>query len=301
MMDDHVIDIGCSLGWGVHIPLYPLYRNALIVRVQLAGTHQPIKGIKDFALSYKHDLKRFLSPFSGPLPLISVFLPSCLLHVVTEKLLLFLYKRILPIATSSPNHHRHKSSTRSSSRTHQRVARSRRQAAIIETDSGTRIATTGGSNFMIVPEPGTEMERQLMTRQQHRHHNQQTEMTVLRTFYPEVVCGIVSSLIVRIVSYPLDTILFRLMLQDSGIQPKQTHFTGFFDCVKHIWYNEGGWRAFFPGWGGGVIEILMSYLVLEGSWLMYRLVDWKIQGYPEYEPRSVRKVRDIRERMGLPV
>lgn len=241
-----------SILWAINIPMFPLYRNALILRVQTdsATTRRRILSFRGFLMAYKKDLLRFVSwrqPSSDvSLPLRSVFIPSCVFNIMTESMLTFLYKRVYQ-AFISP----------------------------------------------------TLRERRHSRRSSRRYSERHKDMNVgmLHTFYPEIACSVVSSIITRIISYPVDTVLFKLMMQDSGVHKVNTNYTGFFDCVIRTWRDEGGWKAFFPGWSGGVLETVGGYLVLEVAWWAYRLVDWKLSNYPNTEMRTVRKARRLRERL----
>ncbi|KAG0173896.1 hypothetical protein DFQ28_004841 [Apophysomyces sp. BC1034] len=239
--------------WAINVPMFPLYRNALILRVQTdsATTRRSILSFRGFLAAYRQDLLRFLpwqrTPRETTLPLSSVFIPSCIFNIITESMLTFLYKRVYRAFTSPAFRERR----------HSRRASSRR----------------------------------------HAEKNKDTHVGMLHTFYPEIACSVVSSIITRVVSYPVDTILFKLMMQDSGVHKINTDYTGFFDCVIRTWQDEGGWRAFFPGWSGGILETAGGYLVLEAAWWTYRFVDWKLSAYPNNEIRTVRKARRLRERM----
>jgi hypothetical protein len=234
------------LALAINIPLYPLYRNALILRVQSDSelTRIVIHNPKEFFQLYKQDLKAFLSPTSGHI--VSAFLPSCILNVITEKLLIFIYRRIFQKFSSSSN----------------------------KEDQSLNTSTTTST---------TKKRR---------------DSTVLHTFYPEIACGIISSIITRAVSYPVDTVIYKLMVQDSGILLENTRYNGFFNCIKQTWCNEGGWKAFYPGWGIGVLEIGMGYIILEASWWAYRGIQWKLSSVPgSSDTRAVRKARKLKDRL----
>ncbi|KAI9498949.1 hypothetical protein BDB00DRAFT_327331 [Zychaea mexicana] len=307
------------LGTGLFVLLYPFYRSALIVRVQAAGTHKLIRGVKDFIFSYTHCLARFFTfrrishsqqQQQQPLHILSVFIPSCLTQILTEKLLLFLYQRIYPFVSfrkpfNSWSSRRSRLLQQQQQNHHHR--RSRRHAV---EDSRIALESTlladldptgvvGGSGNIVNPSSAAAAAAVAATSSSSGGSSsgrRREDAKLLRTFYPEMVSGIASSIITRAISFPVDTVVFKLMLQDTGMQPIPTYYTGFFDCVKQTWM-EGGWKAFFPGWGGLVVEIVVSYLVLEGSWMVYRAADWKLSTYPSQEPRSVRKARHLRERM----
>ncbi|KAI8141227.1 mitochondrial carrier domain-containing protein [Fennellomyces sp. T-0311] len=271
------------LGTGLFVLLYPFYRSALIVRVQASGTHKLIRGVKDFALSYTSNLARFFTARrENQLPMLSVFIPSCITQVLTERLLMFLYHRIYPLVSFRKTNAWSSRRSRSQQRQQQHHRRARRQTVEIP-----RVALE--SSLL------ADLDARVVATSSAKDRRRE-EGKPLRTFYPEMVSGIASSIIARTLIFPIDTVVYKLMLQDSGIQPIPTHYTGFFDCIRQTW-DDGGWKAFFPAWGGLVVEIAVSYLVLEGSWMVYRLADWKLSKYPSQEPQSVRKARHLRERM----
>ncbi|KAG2236574.1 mitochondrial carrier domain-containing protein [Thamnidium elegans] len=223
----------------INIPLYPLYRNALILRVQSesALTRIVIRSSHDFIQLYKQDLKDYLPPYKSNRNIISTFVPSCILNLITEKVLIFIYRHIFQKFSSNNNN-----------------------------------------------------------TQSDQSSKKKKDSTVLHTFYPEIACGVISSIITRALSYPVDTVIFKLMVQDSGVLKVNTTYKGFFDCIKRTWCEEGGWKAFYPGWGIGILEIGMGYVILEASWWAYRCIEWKLTVPGSSDTRAVRKARRLRDR-----
>lgn len=230
------------LALAVNIPLYPLYRNALILRVQSNSslTRTVIENPRDFIRLYKQDLRDFWPPTRNNRYILSAFLPSCILNIITEKLLIFIYRRIF-----------------------QRFSNNSNNDTVYSTQQSKK----------------------------------KKDSTVLHTFYPEIACGVISSIITRALSYPVDTVIFKLMIQGSGVLKVDTTYNGFFDCIKRMWTEEGGWKAFYPGWGIGILEIGMGYLILEASWWTYRVIQWKLTVPPSSNTRAVRKARKLRDRL----
>lgn len=222
----------------INAPLYPLYRNALILRVQSNSdmSRIVIRNHRDFFHLYRHNLNSFRSPRN----IHSAFIPSCILNILTENLLAYIYRRIF-------------------------------------------------NSFAVLD---------LSAAKKNNSNNSKKDSTVLHTFYPEIACGIISSIVTRTASYPIDTILFKLMIQDTGVLKVNTDYLGFFDCLKRT-YLEGGWKAFYPGWGIGVLEIGMGYVVLEASWLAYRAVQWCLSSVDDNDnnTRTVKKARKLRQRL----
>lgn len=234
-----------GLALAINIPLYPLYRNALILRVQSesARTRIVIHTPQDFIQLYKQDLRDYLPPYKSNRNILSTFLPSCILNLVTEKVLIFIYKHIF-----------------------QKFSTTQQDSS---SNNNTATSTT----------------------------KKKKDSTVLHTFYPEIACGVISSIITRALSYPVDTVIFKLMVQDSGILKVNTTYTGFFDCIRKTWYEEGGWKAFYPGWGIGVLEIGMGYVILEASWWAYRCIEWKLTVPGSSDTKAVKKARKLRNRL----
>lgn len=266
-----------SLAHAINIFLYPFYRNALVLRVQPASTHRPIRSLKDFARCYWRDLGLFLGIGSTPgqLPITSSFVPSTVLHALSEKLLMALYKRIYRVLTAPAK------VDAKQRRRQQRAARRLADELAMQDHSAILALASDTAAAGALP---------------HEPNAAAKDTAMIRTFFPELVCGITSSILTRAITYPVDTIVFKLMLQDTGVDTTY-HYRGFFDCVQST-YCEGGLAAFYPGWGGGVLEVCVSYLVLEASWAVYRLIDWKLlDTFPIREPTSVRKARRLQERM----
>ncbi|KAG2195378.1 hypothetical protein INT47_004486 [Mucor saturninus] len=238
----NVVSMGLALA--INIPLYPLYRNALILRVQSdsALTQIVIRTPQDFIRLYKQDLKDFWPPHANNRHILSTFIPSCILNLITEKVLIFIYRFIFQKYSNDASNDSPITSSSSSSK-------------------------------------------------------KKSSSTVLHTFYPEIACGVISSIITRALSYPVDTIIFKLMVQDSGVLKVNTTYSGFIDCIQRTWYEEGGWKAFYPGWGIGVLEIGMGYLILEASWLAYKCIQWKLAVPGSNNTKIVKKARKLRDRL----
>ncbi|CAK5070614.1 unnamed protein product [Meloidogyne enterolobii] len=77
-------------------------------------------------------------------------------------------------------------------------------------------------------------------------------------FFAAFAFGQVSALVAALVSYPLDTVRRRLMMQ-SGRDKHE--YTGATDCIKQIYQKEGG-RAFFSGFFVNAIRSFGAALVL---------------------------------------
>ncbi|KAI8977969.1 mitochondrial carrier domain-containing protein [Pilobolus umbonatus] len=203
------------LNFVIHIPLYPLHRNALLYRIQSNDT-QLIHNYRDLWTLYKHDLASFsLTRIREHKD--SAFIPCCVANILVEKLLVYNYRWIFQ---------------------------------------------------SLVPKKKKKKKAK--------------ESTVLQTYYSEITCALLSSIMTRTIGYPMDTILFKLMVQDRVFSEKK--YTGFLDCVITTW-QQGGWRAFYPGWGPALLEIGVSYMVLETSWWIYRAIQWKLD-HPKIKARK---------------
>jgi solute carrier family 25 (adenine nucleotide translocator) protein 4/5/6/31 len=75
----------------------------------------------------------------------------------------------------------------------------------------------------------------------------------LKFLVAQVVTGISG-----LVSYPLDTVRRRMMMQSGR---KDVMYTGTFDCVRKVYHNEGG-KAFFKGALSNILRGMGASLVL---------------------------------------
>ena len=255
----------------INIPLYPLYRNALILRVQQSN-QIVINNPQDFFRRYKQDLQAFWPGNVHHRQLLNGFIPSGILNLITEKLLIYIYRHIFQFFSSNPNNTSNENLSTSS---------------VAVADSGGNTATSSTTTTTTTTNASLASSNSKKKR----------DSTVLHTFYPEIACGVISSIITRALSYPIETVIYKLMVQDTGVLTVNTNYTGFFDCVKKTFYEEGGWKAFYPGWGIGVLEIGMGYIILEASWWAYRVTQWKLQVPGTSDTRAVRKARKLRDRL----
>ncbi|KAG2189428.1 hypothetical protein INT44_004570, partial [Umbelopsis vinacea] len=252
----------------VYIPLHPIYRNALIVRTQAQTpfTQLVITSYSGFWRACKRDLHRF-SPFSQPilahnaLPLSSVFIPSCILSVLSEKLLTIVYKHLHRFLFKSKHTEKRQSSRRQHQTPRPRTS-SLRQPLAREVSSSSPITT------MAAPAKDSS---------QDKSSKSTADETTLYSFYPEVVCGITSSILTRALVYPAETIVFRLMLQGSGVLKNDTHYTGFWNCVAVVIQEEGVYSGLYQGIGAWLAEVLLGYFILESSWVALRLTQWHLK------------------------
>ncbi|KAK4513631.1 uncharacterized protein ATC70_005635 [Mucor velutinosus] len=260
----------------VNIPLYPLYRNALILRVQQVSPSSQIviDSPHDFIRLYKLDLRAFWPGNEHHRQLMNGFIPSCALNLITERLLIYIYRHLFQSFSNNSN------STTTTGTT---------AATIDHSSENLTTATPSGAGHSTASASSTSLASP--------HSKKKRESTVLHTFYPEIACGVISSILTRALSYPVETVIYKLMVQDTGVLTANTDYRGFLDCVKRTWYEEGGWKAFYPGWGIGVLEIGMGYLILEASWWAYRATQWKLQVPGTSDTRAVRKARKLRERL----
>lgn len=256
----------------VNVPLYPLYRNALVLRVQQStlSSQIVIHDPHDFVRLYKQDLRAFWPGSVHHRQLMSGFIPSCVLNLITEKLLIYIYRHLFQSFSNN----------------------STTTTATTAIDNNSESLTSAAATASGAAGNGTASTSPASSQSKKKR-----ESTVLHTFYPEIACGVISSIITRALSYPVETVIYKLMVQDTGVLTVNTNYRGFLDCVKRTWCEEGGWKAFYPGWGIGVLEVGMGYLILEASWLAYRATQWKLQVPGTSDTRAVRKARKLRERL----
>ncbi|KAI8064617.1 mitochondrial carrier domain-containing protein [Gongronella butleri] len=209
----------------IHIPLYPLFRTALILRVQSADDAL-ISSAGDFLRHYRDDLARFWNVGGTGLTLWSTFVPFCLFNVVTEKAMLVIYKRIYRAWTRK-----------------------------VKKDENS---------------DDKEDDIDEKADQEYHHHDEGADASLRHMYYPEIACGMLSSIVTRTLCYPSDTIIFKLMIQGTGFTTQT--YAGVMDCATQM-YRAGGVLAFFPGWGAVVLELAAGYLILEASWWVYTYMD----------------------------
>ncbi|KAF9576581.1 hypothetical protein EC968_006928 [Mortierella alpina] len=103
--------------------------------------------------------------------------------------------------------------------------------------------------------------------------------TLLQEFYPEMVCAMTSSMITRVLLYPLDTVASRVTAQGAifpGIGAAPTPYSGFWDCwIKSIRPEGGGLLGLYSGVLDCIIvEAMVRWLVLEGTWFAHMVIKW---------------------------
>ncbi|CAO3650534.1 unnamed protein product [Cunninghamella echinulata] len=277
----------------IHIPLYPLFRTALVLRVQPSNAPL-IRSVKDFLIYYLHDLQRFfiLSPtqHTFSLSLISTFLPSCLFNLATEKGMMLLYKRLYQYIPKKRMKKRKTKDTSLNTTTTSNGLFNESSSSSIDPQLHHRSGEGGGgrrgnhngrgrgrignNNNQNYNEDQDDFDNDLMINNlDEKNDRYSSQTTMLQVYYPEIACSVISSMIIRGLSYPMDTVIFKLMIQDTGLSIHDTNqYTGFFHCCSMI-YQQGGWRGFFPGWGASVLEMAATYMVLEMSWWAYRFLD----------------------------
>ncbi|KAJ2962986.1 hypothetical protein NQZ79_g1993 [Umbelopsis isabellina] len=255
------LTVAKALELAVYIPLHPIYRSALIMRTQTQSstTRRVITSYRGFWRSCKTEFYRFLNfrtvTKPNQLPLVSVFVPSCLLSIISEKLLTIIYKYLNRLISKS------KSTEKRSNRRNQRRQRS---SSLRHSFSRDMLETPTSSPAEDTALRDTKSKRP-------------ADETTLYSFYPEIVCGIASSMLTRAIVYPAETIVFRLMLQDSGVLLQDTSYTGFWDCLFTIVKEEGCWNGLYAGVGSWLAEVALGYVILESSWIALKLTKWRLQ------------------------
>ncbi|KAG0273856.1 hypothetical protein BGZ95_010338 [Linnemannia exigua] len=103
--------------------------------------------------------------------------------------------------------------------------------------------------------------------------------TLLQEFYPEMVCAMTSSMITRVLLYPLDTVASRVSAQGGsfpGIGMAPTLYSGFWDCWTKSLRPEGGglWGLYSGVVDCIVVEAMVRWIVLEGTWFAHLAIKW---------------------------
>ncbi|KAG0241089.1 hypothetical protein BGX31_001457 [Mortierella sp. GBA43] len=106
--------------------------------------------------------------------------------------------------------------------------------------------------------------------------------TFLQEFYPEMVCAMTSSMVTRVLLYPFDTIASRVSAQGAtfpliGHVPRP--YNGFWDCwIQSVRPSGGGIMGLYSGLVDCIIiEAMMRWVVLEGTWFAHLVVQWFFQ------------------------
>ncbi|KAH7055242.1 hypothetical protein BKA57DRAFT_434826 [Linnemannia elongata] len=103
--------------------------------------------------------------------------------------------------------------------------------------------------------------------------------TLLQEFYPEMVCAMTSSMITRVLLYPLDTVASRVSAQGGffpGIGMAPTRYNGFWDCWRKSLRPEGGglWGLYSGVVDCIIVEAMVRWIVLEGTWFAHLAIKW---------------------------
>ncbi|KAG0305015.1 hypothetical protein BGZ98_004679 [Dissophora globulifera] len=102
--------------------------------------------------------------------------------------------------------------------------------------------------------------------------------TMLQEFYPEMVCAMTSSMITRVLLYPLDTVSSRVSAQGGsfpGIGVAPPMYTGYWDCWIRSIRSEGGIMGLYSGVIDCIIiEAMVRWVVLEGTWFAHLVIKW---------------------------
>ncbi|RUS27218.1 hypothetical protein BC938DRAFT_483579, partial [Jimgerdemannia flammicorona] len=246
-------------------PLYPLYRSALILQVQCttALTQISIHTLHDLLASYKDGLLAIF--FRRNLHWTSTLLPACILHFLGEVIVTtaynYLHHQLVPTKPSK-----------------------NQPAASIDLPSPPS-PTSSTSPITLTPSSATSTSTSTSTAlsskpKQPQPQQQRDATAMLHNFYPDIVCGFASNLVSKLLVLPLETVVVKLALQDSGALRMEDHavYAGFWDCVRRTYANEGGVIAFYNGLLGGWIgEVIVAWIVLEATWGLYRGAKWGIE------------------------
>jgi len=134
--------------------------------------------------------------------------------------------------------------------------------------------------------PPTNKERQNNGRSPQHAKVLKTSTTMLKRVYIDVFCRLASSVLTKVITYPIDTICVKLLTNGSEIKPlplrsssaktttsfslttdtypllnKEIH--GFWSCCQHI-YHTKGILGFYENFLYGMIpEILLNTIILE--------------------------------------
>ncbi|KAI9232016.1 MAG: hypothetical protein BYD32DRAFT_184030 [Podila humilis] len=101
--------------------------------------------------------------------------------------------------------------------------------------------------------------------------------TLLQEFYPEMVCAMTSSMMTRVLLYPLDTVASRVSAQGGsfpGIGASPTVYAGLWDCCVRSVRTEGVLGLYSGVIDCIIVEAMVRWVVLEGTWFAHLLIKW---------------------------
>ncbi|KAG0339685.1 hypothetical protein BG004_006709 [Podila humilis] len=336
----------------LYIPLYPLLRNSLLLRMDSRAGPWPSDSsylylLRLFFVDYVHDLIGLVygggrSP--SALPLISTVLPSYALNLLFEIIqtwiFRWIYPRLVPASfftkgktrkstssssssstavppllsplplrnshtgngTASTESSTHQStrgggggrSRRSSSRSRQRPSSARnhdqsedRGPTTTADDSQTTAITAGEISATIMAAMPTVSSNTPTTTTMAINRARRglrflstvapRNPTLLQEFYPEMVCAMTSSMMTRVLLYPLDTVASRVSAQGGvfpGIGVAPTVYAGFWDCWIRSIRTDGIVGLYSGVVDCIVVEAMVRWVVLEGTWFAHLLIKW---------------------------
>ncbi|KAF9154265.1 hypothetical protein BG015_001448 [Linnemannia schmuckeri] len=268
----------------LYIPLYPLLRNSLLLRMDSRtgpwpGNASYLYLLRSFFVDYVHDLiGLFYSRGRSPsiLPLYSTVLPSYVLNLLFEIIQTWIFRWIYPRLVPASFFSRKRSSKSSSMHPPQHPP-----PLLSSIPRGSSSANNGGTSSSSSRSPPS---RRNGARHNHHHQyqsqqQQQQQQQNQQAFYPEMVCAMTSSMITRVLLYPLDTVASRVSAQGGsfpGIGMAPTRYNGFWDCWRKSLRPEGGglWGLYSGVVDCIIVEAMVRWIVLEGTWFAHLAIKW---------------------------
>ncbi|KAF9081075.1 hypothetical protein BGX23_001337 [Mortierella sp. AD031] len=323
----------------LYIPLYPLLRNSLLLRMDSRtgpwpGNASYLYLLRSFFVDYVHDLiGLFYSRGRSPsiLPLYSTVLPSYVLNLLFEIIQTWIFRWIYPRLVPTSFFSR-KRASRSASAMHPPQHPPPLLSAAMPRGSPSSSSSTNGTSPTRTSASRRNGSRQQRQQQNQQQQNQQavtdgsmtavtateisatimaampsvsssspttttlavnrarrglrylstvspTNPTLLQEFYPEMVCAMTSSMITRVLLYPLDTVACRVSAQGGsfpGIGVAPTPYSGFWDCWTRSLRPEGGglWGLYSGVVDCIIVEAMVRWIVLEGTWFAHLAIKW---------------------------
>ena len=104
-------------------------------------------------------------------------------------------------------------------------------------------------------------------------HRLSDRRSMLHSFFPEFIGLFLGRTASQLLTYPLSTVVHRLMMQSvtgGPVGPGQFPYGGFTDCAISIWKEEGI-PGFFSGYGAFMAQFLMNCLVLKAAEIAYKV------------------------------
>lgn len=113
----------------------------------------------------------------------------------------------------------------------------------------------------------------------HPEDSNGSESSILSVFYPQLLCGTISTAVSSVLLYPVQTVLHRLVVQgtqtvidntDTGIGcvPVHTMYSGFVDCWMTT-IQEEGWNGLYKGFSSLLLQLVLGIAIVHAAKVVF--------------------------------